>query len=617
MTFDDVLASPAFALLHRPDAGDGRVEVLAGEAETVPALAGLPLPDDGILAVVPFRQITGSGLTAVDDGTPLVAIRPRTRFAVPLAEALRALPRTPATGASSFDESDAAYADAVRTVLRRNIAGGDGPNFVLRRTCRGRLAAWSPRHALAAYRRLLTAERGAYWTFLVHFDGRTLLGATPECQVRVRGGVATMTPISGTWRYPAGGPTAAGLRRFLADPKEAGELLMVVDEELKTMARVCRGGGRVHGPRLRLMSRLAHTEYTVDGPTDLDVREVLRLTLPAPTVTGSPVARACRVIAGHERTGRGYYGGALALAAPGDLDSALLIRTADIDAEGRFTVAAGATLVRGSDPDAEARETRAKASALLGALLGAPPPQPPRPVRRVPVRADHGLSTFWCGPRAPAPEPAVRLTIVAAGDDFTGMLAHMAESLGVAVRVVPWHRAGDLDGDVVLLGPGPGDPRDRTDPRVGALHRLAGELLARRRPLLAVCLGHQVLAALLGLHVTRLGEPAQGVRRRIVLDGRSRLVGFYNSFAALSCEDQLMSPYVRGPVRVTRDARDGVVHALAAPGIRSVQFHVESLLTEDGPEILGGMLAAVTSPSDDRLDSGGPVRQGASRHVRC
>ena len=105
-----------------------------------------------------------------------------------------------------------------------------------------------------------------------------------------------MNPISGTYRYPAGGPTLAGVKEFLADRKETDELYMVLDEELKMMARICEGGGRVAGPYLREMARLAHTEYFIHGRSDRDVRDILRETMFAPTVTGSPLESACRVI---------------------------------------------------------------------------------------------------------------------------------------------------------------------------------------------------------------------------------------------------------------------------------------------------------------------------------
>ncbi|EPY1471263.1 TPA: chorismate-binding protein, partial [Pseudomonas aeruginosa] len=139
-------------------------------------------------------------------------------------------------------------------------------------------------------------EKGAYWTFIVHTGERTLVGASPERHISVRDGLAVMNPISGTYRYPPAGPNLAEVMEFLDNRKEADELYMVVDEELKMMARICEDGGRVLGPYLKEMAHLAHTEYFIEGQTSRDVREVLRETLFAPTVTGSPLESACRVI---------------------------------------------------------------------------------------------------------------------------------------------------------------------------------------------------------------------------------------------------------------------------------------------------------------------------------
>jgi len=149
--------------------------------------------------------------------------------------------------------------------------------------------------------------------FTVHTGTRTLVGATPERHVSLHNGTAVMNPISGTYRYPASGPVLSEVMDFLADRKETDELYMVVDEELKMMARICDGGGRVVGPFLREMARLAHTEYLIDGHSDLDPRDILRETMFAPTVTGSPLESACRVISRYEPHGRGYYSGIAAL----------------------------------------------------------------------------------------------------------------------------------------------------------------------------------------------------------------------------------------------------------------------------------------------------------------
>ena len=115
---------------------------------------------------------------------------------------------------------------------------------------------------------------------------------------------------------------------------------MVVDEELKMMCDICHEGGQVLGPFLKPMTHLVHTEYLLAGRTDRDVREVLRDTMYAATVTGSPVENACRLIKKYETEGRGYYGAALALlgrdaAGRPTADSPIVIRTADVDLDGR------------------------------------------------------------------------------------------------------------------------------------------------------------------------------------------------------------------------------------------------------------------------------------------
>ncbi|MDR7273998.1 anthranilate synthase family protein [Catenuloplanes atrovinosus] len=589
--------APAFAVLRR---GDGPVEILLGDVHEHTLVADLPLPPPDapgagpdLVAVLPYRQIAERGLACVDDGAPILAMPVRAAGRLGRDEALDALPDgpVPLTG-GGFDVDDDGYADAARRVVTGAIGRGAGSNVVLRRRYRAVAPEWSARAALAVFGRLLRAETGAYWTFLFHGGGRTLIGASPEGHVRLADGRAAMHPISGTFRCPPGGPTEEGPRRFLADRGQAEEQFVVADEELKIMARACTG------PRLRAVSRPARTAYVVAGPARLGARDLLRETLPAPTVTGSPVPSACRVIAAHERDGRGYYAGAIALAGRSGgrrtLDSALIVRTAEVGADGGVSVSAGGTLVRHSDPAAVAEETRVEASALLAAFSGAPRTRPPE---RLLSARNGGLSRFWRGaPVVAAGELAGRhAVIVDAGDDFTAMLAELARALGLAVRVTALAAYRPGAEELVVLGPGPGDPRDLTDPRIARLRALAGELIASRAPTLAVCLGHQAVAATLGMPIRTLPRPEQGVQRVLRVDGRPERVGFYNTFAALSGVDAFDCPLTGDRVGVLRDPATGVVHGLAKPGLRTVQFHVESLLTENGPAILRRLIAYTLS----------------------
>ncbi|MGW0078591.1 anthranilate synthase family protein [Streptomyces cellulosae] len=605
-----------FALLRRRTPGHDHdtVELLIGPVASRDRLADLP--DEG-LALVPFRQIRERGFDVRDDGTPLLVLTPEERHEIPLDEALAALPAHDVrVEGGGFDVGDEEYARIVGRVLDEEIGRGEGANFVIRRTYEGEIPGFGRADALALFRRLLEGERGAYWTFVVHTGERTLVGASPEVHVRASGGTVVMNPISGTYRYPAEGPTPEHLLRFLADGKEIEELSMVVDEELKMMCTVGDRGGVVIGPRLKEMAHLAHTEYELRGRSSLDVREVLRETMFAATVTGSPVQNACRVIERHEAGGRGYYAGALALIGRDEggaqtLDSPILIRTADIDAAGRLRVPVGATLVRGSDPAGEVAETHAKAAGVLAAL-GVRPGRPraeavrPRLAEDPRVRAAldgrrASLAPFWLRMQERSDALTGHALVVDAEDTFTAMLAHVLRAAGLEVTVRRYDEPGLREAALahegpLVLGPGPGDPSDTADPKMRFLRGLTAEVIAgNRHGVLGVCLGHELIAAELGLDIVRKEVPYQGAQTEIDLFGRPETVGFYNSFVA-TCDEEAARELAAHGVEVGR-AANGEVHAVRGPGFAGVQFHPESVLSLNGAAVVRELMGQLRGTS--------------------
>ena len=201
------------------------------------------------------------------------------------------------------------------------------------------------------------------------------------------------------------------------------------------------------------------------------MREVLRDTMFAATVTGSPVENACRLIHRYETRGRGYYAGALAVFgrdADGvvTMDSPIVIRTADVDLEGNLVVTAGATLVRDSDPHHETAETHAKANGILSAFgLVEPAGAPSHSVADLARDDDvllalnarnRRLSSFWLTDQAgTAPDPrlrGLRVGILDGEDDFVNMLQHQLGVLGMTSEVIRHedYTDGDLD-DAVRL----------------------------------------------------------------------------------------------------------------------------------------------------------------------
>ncbi len=646
-----------FALIARDAA---TIELLTGDVVDVELLADIPLEDAGgapqeVLALVPFRQVRERGFECHDDGAPLRCLIVRDRAVIERNEALAQLPSAPIPLTDpGFDIADDDYAAIVRRVIADEIGLGEGANFVIRRDFTAGVHTDAATAALTWFRALLEHERGAYWTFAIVTPGHVAVGASPEAHVSARDGVVTMNPISGTFRHPAGGATVETLTEFLESTKETEELFMVVDEELKMMSAVCSDGGRITGPHLKEMSRLTHTEYVLRGRSRLDPRDILRETMFAPTVTGSPMQNACTVITRHETTPRGYYSGVAALFTPRtdailpgesthDLDAPILIRTAYLQG-GRLRVPVGATLVRHSDPYGEVSETHGKAAGVLGAIGAVPrgarqqaggpgrspggnraaepslpaaidadaidedaPAAQPRPLADDPDIAEllasrnARLASFWLNPQdalaGGGPFQGRTAIVVDAEDRFTTMLAHQLRHLGLAVRIVPWSAVTDAqvdDAELIVSGPGPGDPRDPRTPRMHRMREVVARRRASGRPLLAVCLSHQILADSLGIELAPLDAPHQGLQKTVDVFGMPASIGFYNTFTARVPAGTT----VVGEAEVAADPHTGDVYALRGPGFASIQGHLESILSRDGMTTLERLVTAALSPVD-------------------
>ena len=624
---EQIQGHEAWAIIRRSTrAGDrDTVGLVGGRRQVVESILDVPLeegtPEEGHIAdrllAIPFRQVAERGFEAHDDGTPLVVVDVETELEFSVAEVLDAIDDTGVEFADrgGFETDDEEYARLVDAIIRDEIGQGEGANLVVGRHFRAQVADWSATTALTVFRRLLERERGAYWTYVFFTGDRYLIGASPERHVTIHGGDVRMNPISGTFRIPREGDVTPRLLDFLRDEKEIYELFMVVDEELKMMCDICHEGGQVLGPFLKPMTHLVHTEYLLAGRTNRDPREVLRDTMYAATVTGSPVENACRLIKQYEPEGRGYYGAALAILGR-DLeggpvvDSPIVIRTADVALDGRLTVTAGATLVRDSEPAYEVAETHAKAGGILSAF-GLVPPAPQPDVNLAELVSDEDvllalnarnrrLSRFWLTDQAGAPpDPSLKgksVVILDGEDDFVNMLRHVLGVLGMTSTVVRHdeYADGDVDDhDLVIVGPGPGDPRDGDDPKIATFRRVVQRVLDREAPFLAVCLGHQALCHELGIPLAFKDIVFQGTQSPVSIAGRSERVGFYNTFVGRVGDGDALPD----DVTVDADPLTGDVHVVRGPHYRGIQFHAESILTEHGYDLIHDLVRELLGSS--------------------
>ena len=559
------------------------------------------------ISVIPFCQIRERGYTAVDEGEDILTLSIEEQFEVDADEFIQSLPEEEIRLSEpiSYDTSEEEYGRIIRSIVEDEIGNGEGANFVVPRNIRGRLEDFSVAKALTIFKSLLQNDYGTYWKFIFYDTSRFFIGSTPERHLLVQDGRVKMNPISGTFRKDHAFANRKAFKKellqFLTNQKEINELFMVVDEELKMMAKMCNRGGAIVGPLLKEMSQLIHSEYLLSGESDKDIFELFVDSMFAATVVGSPVENACNIIAKYSDKSRRYYGSAMMLvgrdlSGHDFLDSPITIRTADIESDGSLHLSVGATLVKDSVPSEEVLETTSKGAAILRSITepGRRDVTPPMLTRlyndddiiETMVQRNQNLSNFWffkqesTGFQVNSGE-AVSITIIHNEDDFVHMLSHMFSCMGITATIVRFDEY-DFDrdtADITLLGPGPGNPNEIENRKIAKNREIANNLLTRNRKSIFVCLGHQILCSVLGFPVLRKDLPLQGSQVAINLFGKQELVGFYNTFAPRRAP--LFPDYEKAVI----EELDELV-GIRAPHFVGYQFHPESLLTKNGFSIL-------------------------------
>ncbi len=209
--------------------------------------------------------------------------------------------------------------------------------------------------------------------YLFYFDylGFKLFGSSPEAQLRVGNGKATINPIAGTvTRTGIPEKDAALTDELLQSKKENAEHCMLVDLARNDLSKHCTEVEVETFREVQHYSHVIHLVSTVSGQLTAGsgVYGLFADTFPAGTLSGAPKHMALRLIDRYEDTARGFYGGGIGfIGLDGTLNHAIMIRSF-MSRKGTLAYQAGAGVVIGSTPEGELAEVDGKISALRKAI---------------------------------------------------------------------------------------------------------------------------------------------------------------------------------------------------------------------------------------------------------
>ena len=144
----------------------------------------------------------------------------------------------------------------------------------------------------------------------------------------------------------------------------------------------------------------------------------------------------------------------------------------------------------------------------------------------------------------------------------------------------------------VLISPGPGRPAD-----AGITEALIREL-GPSVPVLGVCLGNQAIGEVYGGRVTYAPSLMHGKTSTIKHDEHGVFRGVANPFTATRYHSLIVDrESLPDELEVTAETDDGVIMGLRHREFRveGIQFHPESVLTTEGPNLIANWLSDILS----------------------
>jgi anthranilate synthase component 2 len=180
-------------------------------------------------------------------------------------------------------------------------------------------------------------------------------------------------------------------------------------------------------------------------------------------------------------------------------------------------------------------------------------------------------------------------------DNYDSFTYNLVQAIGKKTQDIIVKRNNDLTSDEIehlaprgiILSPGPGKP-ENAGITVEVIRRFGSMI-----PILGVCLGHQAIGFAFGARITHAPSLMHGRTSTITHSGETILKSVSNPLRVGRYHSLVISPeYFPDELKISARTHDGIIMGVTHRKypIEGIQFHPESVLTQDGEIILNNWL---------------------------